>query len=448
MALTISRILHAGYVFECESTRIAFDPIFENPFSRNCHAFPSVRFDVDRIKTLRFSAVFISHYHDDHCSFESLSLLQRSTPIYLYCVFEEMFSLLRELGFDNVHPLHLNQPIQIGAIEITPRRALDEDVDSLFQIRAGGLKVLNVVDSWLGAETLAELAKQGTWDLVLWPFQPLREIEVLAPSRAQAARTPLPREWLDQLQLLNPRFIVPSSCQFRMEAWSWYNHAFFPITYREFETEVQNILPGSQVVRMNPSVSVRLDKSSLQFAAPLPWVQPVGDQDVDYEFVAGAKAPPTSEIAQRFSALTVEQAAAVDKYCRNEILERYASLDLTEDSYFHSPRIWKLAVFDHKGCSTNYFYQLTRLRLENFEGQCDPEVLSWLTEVPQAKLYAALYMGESLTSMYLRINDFRFEDAIEKLVHEANVVEDPLIRCLFSGVFASYQSAQLRSLTK
>ena len=37
-ALTISRILHAGYVFECDGSRIAFDTIFENPFSRNCHA--------------------------------------------------------------------------------------------------------------------------------------------------------------------------------------------------------------------------------------------------------------------------------------------------------------------------------------------------------------------------------------------------------------------------
>ena len=79
--MKISRILHAGYVFECDGTRILFDPVFENPFSRNCHAFPDVRFDLAAIRGLRPDAVFISHFHDDHCSMESLDLLDRATPI-------------------------------------------------------------------------------------------------------------------------------------------------------------------------------------------------------------------------------------------------------------------------------------------------------------------------------------------------------------------------------
>jgi L-ascorbate metabolism protein UlaG (beta-lactamase superfamily) len=83
-SLTISRILHAGYVFDCGATRIAFDTIFENPFSHNCHAFPDVAFDVDQIRCQRFDAVFISHFHDDHCSLDSLDLLDRATPLYLY----------------------------------------------------------------------------------------------------------------------------------------------------------------------------------------------------------------------------------------------------------------------------------------------------------------------------------------------------------------------------
>lgn len=33
MNLQISRILHAGYLFEYGDQKIAFDPIFENPFS-------------------------------------------------------------------------------------------------------------------------------------------------------------------------------------------------------------------------------------------------------------------------------------------------------------------------------------------------------------------------------------------------------------------------------
>ncbi|HEY8272332.1 MAG TPA: MBL fold metallo-hydrolase, partial [Pseudobdellovibrionaceae bacterium] len=263
MSLKISRILHAGYVFECDETQIAFDPIFENPFSRNCYAFPSVRFDHEQITKVKFAAVFISHFHDDHCSLESLVLLDRKTPIYIYCIFEELFSLIRALGFTHVYSLEMNVPVVIGSLEIIPWRALDADVDSIFQIKAAGLNVLNVVDSWIDFATLSELARSAPWDMVLWPFQTMREIEVLAPSRATVATGELPTEWIEQLKILNPKYVVPSSCQFIQESWSWYNHAFFPISYRQFQKEIEDALPDSQVVRMNPSVAVVLDKHML-----------------------------------------------------------------------------------------------------------------------------------------------------------------------------------------
>ncbi|MGH8854065.1 MAG: MBL fold metallo-hydrolase, partial [Telluria sp.] len=198
--LTISRILHAGYVFECGGARIAFDTIFENPFSRNCHAFPDVRFDQDEVRRQRFDAVFISHFHDDHCSLESLALLDRATPIHIYCIFEELFDMVRQLGFTSVHPLRLNQPVAVGPFEVIPREAMDADVDSMFQVKAAGLNVLNVVDSWIDEGTLAQLVREGPWDLLLWPFQTMREIEVLAPSRAAAAPPTLPEQWIAQLQ--------------------------------------------------------------------------------------------------------------------------------------------------------------------------------------------------------------------------------------------------------
>ncbi|MFP5394376.1 MAG: MBL fold metallo-hydrolase, partial [Gammaproteobacteria bacterium] len=132
MTLTIARILHAGYQFSCDGVDILFDPIVENPFSRNCHAFPDVRFDLERVRALRPAAVFISHYHDDHCSLDSLDLLPRDTPIYLYCLFEELFDMLRALGFVHVHQLRTNVPVRIGPFTVTPREALDAEVDSMF----------------------------------------------------------------------------------------------------------------------------------------------------------------------------------------------------------------------------------------------------------------------------------------------------------------------------
>ena len=442
-ALTISRILHAGYVLACDGSRIAFDTIFENPFSRNCHAFPAVRFDEQAIRGQRFDAVFISHFHDDHCSLESLDLLDRATPLYLYCLFDELFDMIRQLGFTQVHALALNVPVTVGPFEVIPREAMDADVDSMFQVRAAGLNVLNVVDSWIDDGTLAQLVREGPWDMVLWPFQTMREIEVLAPSRAAAAPPSLPEEWLPQLQALAPRYVVPSSCQFLQEPWSWYNRAFFPISYAQFAGEVTAALPGTQVVRLDPGVSVRLDGTSLQPAAPLDWVVPVGPQDVDYAYEGNAAAPPTAEIAGHFAPLSAAQLARVVEYCTDGLLRRYGEVEAASD-YFDQPRVWQLAVYDHAGQAMRWRYRLAP------DGSATPDdgagSLGWTTEIPAAKLYAALEQGESLTSMYMRINHTVFDAATEQALAQADVVDDPLIRCLFSDTFGAYQAAQLRRL--
>ncbi|SFU90865.1 MBL fold metallo-hydrolase [Pseudoduganella namucuonensis] len=442
-ALTISRILHAGYVFECEGTRIAFDTIFENPFSRNCHAFPDVRFDLDEIRRQRFAAVFISHFHDDHCSLESLDLLDRATPLYIYCIFDELFDMVRQLGFTEVRQLKLNAPVDVGPFQVVPREAMDADVDSMFQVRAAGLNVLNVVDSWIDQGTLAQLAREGPWDMVLWPFQTMREIEVLSPARAAAAPQALPEEWLDQLKVLDPRYVVPSSCQFLQEPWSWYNRAFFPITYRQFALEVGAALPEARVVRLDPSVSVLLDATSLRPAPPLDWVVPVGEQDVDYEYEGNAAPPGTADIARRFAPLTAEQDARVMAYCRSGLPEKYGEVEASSE-YFDQPRVWRLSVYDHTGGATHFRYLLQPDGTVRADDGAAP--LGWTTEIPATKLYAALELGESLTSMYMRINDAVFDADTERDLEQADVVDDPLIRCLFSDTFGAYQAAQLRRL--
>ncbi|GAB3411705.1 MBL fold metallo-hydrolase [Massilia agilis] len=442
-ALTVSRILHAGYLFECDGTRIAFDTIFENPFSRNCHAFPDVRFDEDQIRRQRFDAVFISHFHDDHCSLESLDLLDRATPLHIYCIFDELFDMVRQLGFTSVHPLRLNVPVAVGPFVVVPREAMDADVDSMFQVKAAGLNVLNVVDSWIDDTTLAQLVREGPWDMVLWPFQTMREIEVLAPSRAVPAPPSLPQEWIDQLRALDPRYVVPSSCQFLQEPWSWYNRAFFPISYARFAREVSAALPTAQVVRLDPSVSVLMDATSLRPAPPLSWVIPVGEQDVDYAYEGLAGVPDTADIARRFAPLTELQHARIMDYCRAGLLEKYGAVDASSD-YFDRPRIWQLSIYDHAGQVTRFRYRLEPGGAAHPDDGSAP--LGWTTDIPAAKLYAALELGESLTSMYMRINDTVFDAAIERELTHAEVVDDPLIRCLFSDAFGAYQAAQLHRL--
>jgi hypothetical protein len=443
MSLLISRILHAGYLFEAGATRIAFDPVFENPFSRNCHAFPPVAFDQAAIRSLRLDAVFISHLHDDHCSLDSLDLLDRATPVYMYCVFDELFAMIAQLGFRHVTRLAIDTPVRIGAIEVTPREALDVEVDAMFQVRADGVNVLNVVDAWIADEVVGQLAAMGPWDMVLWPFQPMRELAVIAPSRAAPHVAGLPEGWIDQLRALAPRYVVPSSCQFVQEDWSWYNHAMFPMTYRAFAEAVTAALPATGIVRLDPGVSIVLSADGIATAPPLAWVLPVGPQDVDFDFRPGIAPPSTADIARRFAALDAAQEALVLAFCEDGLLVKYREMELPEDSYFSKRRNWRLRLYDHRGACRQFDYVV-----EGDTIALSPAALApgWLTEVAISKVYAALALGESLTSMYVRINDALFDAASENDLHEADIVDDPLIRCLFNEVVGAYQAAQLHRL--
>jgi hypothetical protein len=236
------------------------------------------------------------------------------------------------------------------------------------------------------------------------------------------------------LRALDPRYVVPSSCQFQQEPWSWYNHALFPISYRQFADEVGAWLPDARVVRLNPSVAVALTAEALTPAAPLPWVLPVGEQDVDYDYDAGITPPPTADIARHFAPLDAQQTALALDFCRVGLIERYEEMELAPDSYFETPCVWQLSLYDHAGAVRQFRY---RIHGDSIALVGDEDAPTWTTEIPIAKLYAGLALGESLTSMYMRIAG---------APADADIVDDPLIRCLFNDAFGAYQAAQLKRL--
>lgn len=443
MDLKISRILHAGYIFECDKDLIAFDPIFENPFSKNCYAFPPISFETSEIKKLRLSAVFISHYHDDHWSLESLNLLDRNTPIFGFCIYPDFFDLLRELGFRSVTSLNLNEEIRIGRFGITPRRALDADVDSVFEISVLDINILNVVDSWIDPQTFDQYMRGKSWDLVLWPFQTMRELEVISPLRNQQLEPEIPHEWIEQLKGLKARFLVPSACQFKQEDWSWYNDAFFPISYKFFTSEIRNQGIESEVIRLDPGESICFKDRKLFQSDRLPWIRKVKSEESDYSFEPLKPPPKTSEISQRFEALSVVDEERVLEFCEKDLTEAFNKLEPSLDPYFAKTRFWELRLFNHRGEQRTYLYRIENRQISRVAARTS---LDWITEVPIARLFGALANGETLTSMYLRINDHPLAPAVESEISDVDLGEDPLIRALFTGKFAAYQKAQIRRI--
>ena len=450
VSLRVSRILHAGYIFENQCVRIAFDPVFENPFSRNCFSFPSIKFDQAKIRSEKFDAIFISHYHDDHCSLESLNLLDRRTPIYMYSVHDEFFSLIRELGFTQVFPLRLNSTIELGPFKITPYPALDRDVDSIFQIESGGVNILNVVDSWIDPETFDVLKKKNAWHLILWPFQTMREMEILSPSRyglksGRGTALDWPSEWIEQLKSLKPQWIVPSSCQFKFEDWSWQNQFYFPISYQYFEQLMCENLPETKVIRINPGNRFSTDGHVMTQVESIKWIHPVGDQNADYSFTLEQLIPTTAAVAQKFKSITDQQKKLIVDYCQTGLALKYKSFDHAESEYFAIPRKWKLSIFDHDGSGIYFFYKIGDGSIESIEPTAETD-LEWTTEIPLSKFFSALHEGESLSSMYVRINDQRFSQSVESELKTIDFLEDPLLRCLFSANVASYQKSQLQKI--
>ncbi len=435
----VSRVFHASYILECQGTRLLFDPLFESPFSKNCYAFPDVQFDHQAISQLMFDAVFISHFHDDHFSFESLQFLNREIPVYLYSVDEELHELLRQFGFLSVYKIEINKPLSIGSFEVIPREALDRDIDSIYHIRASGLNILNVVDSWIGPSTIEKLKDVKKWDLILWPFQTMRELEVIAPSQANSDLSEvslLPPEWCEQLKVLNPYALVPSSCQFRFEEWSWYNQAFFPISYAGFERQIHQILPQTKVCRLDPGESIHLlAEGTTDRSEQLFWVKPKSPRHVDYEFDPTLTPPPMGEIAQRFTPLSKEQKEQVKFFCQVEMIEKFASLALFENSFFSQARFWKLKIYSATGELRCHDYRVFQNELKQIPST---DELAWVTEICEAKLWGALMEGESMTSIYLRVHP----------LSGADLFEDPLIRCLYEGAVGSYQKAQLKTLSR
>jgi hypothetical protein len=444
-AVKVSRILHAGYVLEFEGQQIAFDPLFENPFSKNCYAFPEISFDLKEISKLRFSAVFISHFHDDHCSLDSLSLLDRRTPIYLFCIYPELFEMIKGLGFQEVHSLDLEIPVEQGPFKVIPHRALDADVDCLYEIQVGGQSILNVVDSWIDQAMLQKLAAKAPWDLVMWPFQSMRELEVISPKRALPSNQEIPPEHKQQLISLGPRYLVPSSCQFKQESWSWYNQAFFPISYRAFTEQVCAIFPNTVVQRMEPGRSFLLSDRELQRTEGLHWILPQSDGESDYQYDPFLTVPSAQEVSKNFSELKSQQLDQVTEFCERDILERFKSFTPWQTEYFEKSKIWNLRLHFRSGQPKNYFY---RIDDESLVPVGEGEAVEWLTEISATKLFSALTSGETLTSLYLRINDCEFSGTTETQIASVDIGEDPLIRTLFSGDVLGYQKNQYKRLVK
>ncbi|MFP5519175.1 MAG: MBL fold metallo-hydrolase [Bdellovibrionia bacterium] len=436
MTFEIERILHAGYIFRTSKAQVLFDPIFEEPFSFNCYSFPKVEYKYEQIQKAKFDAIFISHIHDDHFSLESLNLLKRQTPIYIYCLEQKCVFLLQELGFENIKQVRIGESLHIEDITVTVLEALDRDVDSVFHISSQNINILHVVDSWLSQSTL-DYAKKIKWDVILWPFQVMREIEALSPSIDKQQNTEYPIELLNMLLSLNFNTIVPSSCQFKFEPWSYLNQIYFPISYQEFKDLIRQYRKHTEIVRLDPGQSIFWQLDGLTKRSPSTLVYAV-EKNVDYEFKPNVKVPELRHIVQNFESLSALKVEQLNYFLKNELLQQLQDL-LNEGPIFKAPTIWQLDIVWNESNTETLFFEFLIDRVQQVNELRSPA--AWHTEILALKMWNALYLGESLSSLYLRVNN----DS-KRQNDELDALQDPLLGVLFNSVTLSYQERQLQRL--
>lgn len=435
MALTVTRVLHAGYQIESNLAKILFDPIVETPFSINCYAYPEVQFDYEIIKSESWDAIFISHIHDDHFSLQSLKHFNRNIPIHIYSTDETALDLLHQLGFKYVHSLKHNVPIKVQDLQIEAYPALDIEIDCIFHIQSQGYNILNVVDSWIDPDTFKKLKKLGNWNLILWPFQTMREIEVLSPRTAATADTHLPIEWIEQIKDLNPECIVPSSCQFQFEKGSWINQFYFPITYAQFSKDLELNQISTKVQRLDPSTSLELSSGRIR-PQSLPWVRTIEDDLIDYIYNPHQKIPTLQEFSlNRFLSLTSEDQFLLSEWLQNmEEMFSKVNIYFDEEGLEHKLE-WKLTIYNQG----NVFWEKSYSD-KGFKGTA----IFWSTEIIAEKLWGALKRGETLSSLYMRIND----NPDVKYLEDLDCLQDPLLKILYGVDALEYQKQQLLNILK
>lgn len=444
--MKISRIFHAGYIFEADGVRILFDPILETPFSFNCYANPDVSIDLERFKLQGFDAVFISHFHDDHFSLESLQHLDSKVPIYIFCSGDLHEILLRELGFVNVKTIKVGDFIDLGGLRIRVWPALEVEVDSIFEILSKDTKVLHVVDSWMDWDTHKELVSKGPWDLILWPFQTLREIDCLSPRNAPEPDFEIPIEWQQQIGEFSYKYIVPSSCQFSFEPWSWMNKFFFPISYQSFSKTIKQISPNAVVQKMEPGEVFLLSSSGLSKGISLDFVKrKSASPEIAYGEVMDSKdIPSLQQISKHFPVLNFDQTAIVEQFLKEHIIHRYEA-NPSADAFFKCTRPWLLRIHWESSRFDDLYFEVNSHCVSIVEVDKVREV-EWFTEIVAFKLWSALTQGESLSSLYIRINDTGDDVPKARTPDQADVLQDPLLRALFFDSELSYQRAQLRRI--
>lgn len=250
---------HASWLIESTDRRILIDPVLWDPHYEGLCAV-SPRRHVWFEKLPAYDLIVISHRHFDHFDIMSLAALDRRCQILIPDRDRILAWALQELGFKRVEALPDNYRWVSGETSIitTPSAGVGREFG--FLVQDSNATVWNQVDTVIDGAAVSRIASLfGPIDFLLANWQPLLESEVFTNGR-----TSFPYETyfrlLSNVKIANPVALAPASCGFKyLRDFAWLNKFVFPVTRDAFRRDVRKLLPGVNVMLVNPGDVVHLD---------------------------------------------------------------------------------------------------------------------------------------------------------------------------------------------
>jgi hypothetical protein len=218
---------------------------------------PERAVDVDKLPEV--DVLVVSHRHPDHFDVASLDLVARGVDA--ICPPDPLVvHALRELGFENVHPVVAMAPILGPGFELFPTRSDLTSIPEMgivFRDRSGTF--WNQVDTLLSDETIDAVRDRfGTID-VLFAMYASQNFEFFE-SRATGFPVDTHRRNLETALRVDPTVVVPASAGFRFcDDHEWLNPFLFPISRERFVTDLHRIAPQVDARLVDPGDVLEVD---------------------------------------------------------------------------------------------------------------------------------------------------------------------------------------------
>ena len=287
---------HASLLIEAEGITILMDPVFRDPNFEGTNAMcPQREVNLDRLP--HYDLLVISHRHLDHFDVATLAALDRACTVLIPDGDPLLERSIHRLGFERCLLLKDRQSTRFGGATLTPTPSKANVREFGLVVRDSAATLWNQVDTIIDGGMACGLAERfGPFDLLLAPWQPLLESELLTNGTTSF---PFDRyfKMLSNVQLANPRAAVPGACGFKyVGPGEWLNKFVFPATREMFLRDVSALAPHVQAMLPNPGdvVDVSSTGASLNKAAS-PFVRMVEDDLAETAFDPTGFVPELSD---------------------------------------------------------------------------------------------------------------------------------------------------------